>query len=138
MGCQASTRGLGPFAERKRTTFRDTVTTLDIKGAQVSTIKNGKKNIEIGALSSRVTNPLLPIYQDLGRRQNDLRQDISYAELWKEQPIKKTCTRTKPEWKKSTVIPIMEDKPPLILKDNPSNFDPPVNVSLKVIKLDRN
>lgn len=57
-----------------------------------------------------MTNPLVPIYQELGRTQRNLRQDVVYAESWKEQPIKKTGTRTKPEWRKSTVIPSTEEK----------------------------
>ena len=63
----------------------------------------------LGALSKRATNPVDPEYKDPGHSQN-LRQDASYAEPWKELPVKKTANRMKPEWKKSTVIPIIEDK----------------------------
>lgn len=113
IGAQASTKGLGPFANKPRETFRNNVTTMDIIGAQVSTIKNGKKDmtlfINLGALSERRINPLEPQYDEPGATAN-LRQDHSYGEPWKEMPIKKTNTRLKPEWKRSTVIPIIEDK----------------------------
>lgn len=101
-GAQAGTKGLGVFATKARQTFHNTVTTMDIKGAQAGTIKNGP-------LSKRMTNPITPDYPILGAKEMP-REDNIYAEPWKEMPIKKTCTRTKPEWKKSNVIPVIEDK----------------------------
>lgn len=41
IGAQSSTRGLGPFANKPRETFRSSVTTLDIDGAQVGSLKKG-------------------------------------------------------------------------------------------------
>jgi len=102
LGAQASTKGLGPFAQKARETMRNSIQTQDIEGAQANSIKKG-------ALSKRMTNPINPEYPELGATQN-ARQDIAYAEPWKELPMKKTCNRMKPEWKKSTVIPIIEDK----------------------------
>jgi hypothetical protein len=52
-----------------------------------------------------------PEYPLLGQSQNP-RPDQTYAEPWKEQPVKKANTRMKPEWLKSTVIPIIEDRKP--------------------------
>jgi len=101
-GAQAGTKGLGPFANKARQTFKTSVTSMDIQGAQAGTIKKGP-------LSKRQTDPNNPEYPLLGCKEQP-RQDTAYAEPWKEQPIKKTCTRDKPEWKKSTVIPIIEDK----------------------------
>ena len=42
IGSQADTKGLGPFAQRARETFRNNLTTHDIEGAQAGTIRNGK------------------------------------------------------------------------------------------------
>lgn len=102
VGAQAGTKGLGAFAEKARQSVRSNITTQDIEGAQSGTIRKGP-------LSKRLTNPVNPDYPELGNSQK-LRQDYAYAEPWKEQPIKKSGNRSKPEWKKSTVIPIIEDK----------------------------
>jgi hypothetical protein len=40
-GAQASTRGLGPFAQKPRETFRNSLSNLDIEGAKVASMKNG-------------------------------------------------------------------------------------------------
>ncbi len=87
------------------------MTTKDIEGAQAGTVKTGLEihDYRVGALSKRTTNPLEPEYPQLGRTQQ-VRQDQTYAEPWKEQPVKKANTRTKPEWKKSTVIPVIEER----------------------------
>jgi hypothetical protein len=42
IGSQASTKGLGPFAQRAREIFRNTITTHDIEGAQAGTVRSGK------------------------------------------------------------------------------------------------
>jgi len=102
IGAQAGTKGLGPFAEKARQTIKTSVTTKDIEGAQAGTIRKGP-------LSKRTTNPVCPDYPELGATQKP-RQDASYAEPWKELPARKAGNRSKPEWKKSTVIPIIEDK----------------------------
>ena len=65
----------------------------------------------IGALSNRVTNPLCPNYHFLGETQRNQRQDCIYAEEAKEKPKAKAATRYAPQWEKSTVIPIIMDKP---------------------------
>jgi hypothetical protein len=101
-GAQAGTKGLGVFATKARRTFINTCNISDIEGAHAGTIKKGP-------LSKRVTNPNNPDYPLLGVKEQP-RQDCVYAEPWKEQPIKKTCTRDKPEWKKSNVIPVIEDR----------------------------
>jgi hypothetical protein len=102
-GAQAGTKGLGVFAQRERVNLRDSILTTDILGAQASTLKKG-----LG--SKRITNPLNPEYKVLGRTQADLRQDTVYAEPIKDVLVKKKVNREKPEWKKSTVIPIIDDK----------------------------
>lgn len=51
----------------------------------------------------------MPLYQDLGRTEKELRQDKSYAEPWKELPLKKTCTQR--EWKKTSIIPNIDENP---------------------------
>lgn len=71
----------------------------------------------LGALSQRRVNPVDPQYDEIG---TGLRQDYAYAEKGKENPVKKTCNRMKPEWKKSTVIPIIEDKK-VMKSDAPSD-----------------
>ncbi len=103
VGAQAGTKGLGPFAQKARETIRNSIQTQDISGAQAGTIRKGP-------LSKRETNPICPEYKELGHTQQNLRQDVAYAEPWKELPVRKTCNRMKPEWQKSTVIPVIEDK----------------------------
>jgi len=102
-GAQAGTKGLGIFAQRERRNMRDNISTKDILGAQAGTLKKG-----VG--SKRLTNPLNPEYQILGRTQINLRQDTVYAEPIKEVPVKKKINREKPEEKNSKVIPTIEDK----------------------------
>jgi len=63
----------------------------------------------------------MPEYQALGRTQKNLRQDVAYAEPWKELPMKKTNTRTKPEWKKSEVISVIDDVKPEVKKVTKAN-----------------
>jgi hypothetical protein len=41
IGTKAGTKGLGPFAQRARATFRSSITTQDIDGAQAGTIRTG-------------------------------------------------------------------------------------------------
>eukprot|EP00826_Nyctotherus_ovalis_P062180 TRINITY_DN8951_c0_g1_i3.p1 TRINITY_DN8951_c0_g1~~TRINITY_DN8951_c0_g1_i3.p1 ORF type:complete len:168 (-),score=28.10 TRINITY_DN8951_c0_g1_i3:582-1085(-) len=102
-GSQANTRGKGTFAKRTKGTIKDNIGVQDIEGARPGTV-------QVGLRSKRVTNPIMPEYQALGRTQEGLRQDVVYAEPWKEMPMKKTNTRTKPEWKRSNVIPAIEEK----------------------------
>jgi hypothetical protein len=64
---------------------------------------------KLGALSQRRVNPVDPCYEEPGATQ-ELRPDHAFAEPWKEAPVKKSGNRMKPEWKKSTVIPIIEDR----------------------------
>lgn len=101
-GAHAGTKGLGPFATKARQTFHNSVTTQDIEGAQAGTIKKGP-------LSKRMTNPVWPDYPLLGAKEQT-RQDNVYAEPIKKEAAVKKVNRDKPEWKKSTVIPIIEDK----------------------------
>ena len=77
-----------------------------------------------------------PKYQNLGRTQQNLRQDIAYAEPIKEKPQKTRIHRMKPEWLKSTVIPIIEDKKvnTNLITENPSAFSTAANVSFIVMK----
>lgn len=91
------------FAQRKRITVSNSITTQDIYGAQSGTLRKGLS-------SKRMTNPINPEYQHLGRSQMNLRQDHVYAEPWKEEVVPRKICREKPEWKKSTVIPVIEDK----------------------------
>ena len=102
-GAHAGTKGLGMFAQRKRITVSNSITTQDIYGAQSGTLRKGLS-------SKRMTNPINPEYQHLGRSQMNLRQDHVYAEPWKEEVVPRKICREKPEWKKSTVIPVIEDK----------------------------
>lgn len=91
-------------------------------------------NNKVGALSTRVTNPLEPKYQDLGRTEKTLRQDIAYAEPLKEKLPRQKINRMKPEWLKSTVIPVIEDKKvnTNVITDNPSAFSTAANVDFIV------
>lgn len=120
-GAQAGTKGRGTFAGRQRAA-RDGISALDIHGAQAGTLKKG-----LG--SKRVTDPMNPLYQALGRTQADLREDTVYAEPLKEQPVKKV-NREKPEWKKSTVMPVIEDKKvnSSVAVEHPSPFPTAANV----------
>jgi len=85
---------------------------------------------KLGVLSSRRTNPLMPIYQALGRTETNLRPDASYAEPWKELPIKKTYTKT--DWKKTSIAPIVEETnvEHNVFRENESLFAQKPNVSL--------
>ena len=73
----------------------------------------------VGPLSKRVTNPVNPDYPWLGANEKP-RADQAYAEVGKEPPPRKAGARNKPEWQKSTVIPIIMDK-----KVEPKPIPPP-------------
>jgi hypothetical protein len=108
--------------KRERGTVKDNIGVQDIEGTRPGTVQNGKvKVIKLGLRSKRVTNPVMPEYQALGRTEKDLRQDVVYAEPWKDLPMKKTNTRTKSEWKKSEVIPIINDTKSEVKKVSQSN-----------------
>jgi len=47
IGAKASTKGLGPFAQRARVTLRNNITTQDIDGAQAGTVRAGTCYIKL-------------------------------------------------------------------------------------------
>jgi hypothetical protein len=72
----------------------------------------------------------MPVYQDLGRAERNLRQDVVYAEPWKEMPVKKIHTKT--DWMKSSLFPKAEEvkMERNAFRENESAFDRPANVCL--------
>lgn len=59
-GAQTSTKGLGVFSHHQRRQYNETNNTADIFGAKSGTLKKGPT-------TQRVSNPLSPDYQFLGR-----------------------------------------------------------------------
>lgn len=102
-GAQSGTKGLGMFSKITREEIRNPIMAQDIEGAQAGTLKKGVS-------SNRRTNPINPDYQELGGKQNNLRPDMVYAEPVKYEIKPRRPKQENANWKKSTVIPIIEDR----------------------------
>ena len=74
----------------------------------------------------------MPVYQDLGRTEKDLRQDVAYAEPWKGMPMKKI--HTKSDWMKSSLFPKVEEEKMErnVFRENESALAKPTDVCLIV------
>lgn len=72
----------------------------------------------------------MPVYQTLGRTEMNLKQDVSYAEPWKELPIKTVHTKT--DWHKTSILPNIEEASTErnVFRENESAFAQKPDVSL--------